>query len=127
MTFAAPYDKPYNHVITGDARGFGDLVTKANLAEIAKYADGIGPWKPYIASFAGAGTTPITTTLVADAHEAGLVVHAYTFRNDSLAAQYGGSAKAEYDQFFLYGVDGVFTDFSDTAFAAREALTLVLP
>ncbi len=127
LTFAAPYDKPYNHVITGDARGFGDLVTKANLAEIATYADGIGPWKPYIASFAGAGATPIPTTLVADAHAAGLLVHAYTFRNDALGSQYAGSPKAEYDQFFLAGVDGVFSDFSDTAFAAREALALVLP
>ena len=43
LTCAAPYDKPYNHATTGDARGFGDLVTKANLAKIAKYADGIGP------------------------------------------------------------------------------------
>ena len=42
-------------------------------------------------------------------------------------AQYAGSAKAEHDQYFLDGEDGVFTDFSDTAFAAREALALVLP
>ena len=48
-------------MITGDARDFGDLVTKANLAEIAKYADAIGPCKPFIASFAGAGARPITT------------------------------------------------------------------
>ena len=61
LTCAAPYDKPYNHVIKGDARDFGNLVTKANLAEIAKYADGIEPCKPFIASFAGAGARPITT------------------------------------------------------------------
>ncbi|MFN0104387.1 MAG: glycerophosphodiester phosphodiesterase [Bryobacteraceae bacterium] len=127
LTFAAPYDKPYNHAVVGDARGFGDLTTPSNLAEIATYADGIGPWKPYIASFAGSNTTPITTSLIADAHAAGLLVHAYTFRNDSLPAQYQGQPKDEYNQFFLYGLDGLFTDFVDTAFAAREALQLVLP
>ena len=58
LTCAAPYDKPYNHVITGDAREFGDR---------------IGPWKPFIASFAGAGARPITTWLVVDAHAAGLL------------------------------------------------------
>ena len=127
LTYAAPYDKPYNHVILGDGRSFGDLVTKANLADIATYANGIGPWKPYIASFAGSSTTPIATSLIEDAHAAGLFVHAYTFRNDSLPAQYQGKPANEYNQFFLYGVDGLFTDFVDTAFAAREALQFVLP
>jgi hypothetical protein len=97
MTFAAPYDKPYNHVILGDSRRFGDLVTKANLADIATYANGIGPWKPYIASFAGSSTTPITTSLIENAHAAGLFVHAYTFRNDSLPAQYQSKPANEYN------------------------------
>lgn len=127
LTFAPPYDKPYNHVIVGDPRGFGDLVTKANLAEIATYAHGIGPWKPYILSYAGASTTPIRQSLIDDAHAAGLMVHAYTFRNDSLPSQYQGKPSNEYDAFFLMGVDGIFTDFPDTAFAAREALSFVLP
>jgi glycerophosphoryl diester phosphodiesterase len=125
LTFAPPYDKPYNHVIVGDPRGFGDLVSKANLADIATYANGIGPWKPFIAAFNG--TNPINSTLVDDAHAAGLMVHAYTFRNDSLPAPYGGKPENEYNRFFLLGVDGVFTDFPDTAFAAREALSFVLP
>ncbi len=127
LTFVAPYDTPYNHVIVGDDRGFGDLVKPTNLADIATYADGIGPWKPFIASFAGSNPTPITTSLIADAHAAGLLVHAYTFRNDALGAQYQGQPKNEYTQFFLLGVDGLFTDFSDTAFEAREALRSVLP
>ena len=43
-----------------------------------------------------------------------LVVH-------RLAPDYQGDPKAEYRQFFEIGVDGVFSDFPDTAFAAREA------
>ena len=127
LTFVPPYDKPYNHVVIGDSRGFADLVKPGGLADIATYADGIGPWKPFIASFAGTNTTPITTSLVNDAHAAGLLVHPYTFRNDSLPAQYAGKPKDEFNQFFLYGVDGLFTDFTDTAFEARQALELVLP
>jgi glycerophosphoryl diester phosphodiesterase len=72
-------------------------------------------------------TTPITRTLISDAHAAGLMVHAYTFRNDSLPAAYQGKPEAEYNAFYLLGVDGIFTDFPDTAFAAREALSFVLP
>ena len=127
LTYAAPYDKPYNHVVVGDARGFGDLVKPANLAEIATYADGIGPWKPYIASFAGTNPAPITTSLIADAHKAGLLVHVYTFRNDSLPAQYNKEPKNEYNQFWVLGVDGLFSDFPDTAFATREAIGPLIP
>jgi len=125
LTYAAPYDKPYNHVVTGDPRGFADLVKPANLADIATYADGIGPWKPYIAGFNA--STPITTTLIADAHAAGLLVHAYTFRNDSLPAQYDGKPQSEYNRFWVLGVDGLFTDFVDTAFATREAIGPLIP
>ena len=126
LTFAAPYDKPYNHVILGDARGFGDLVKPTNLAEIATYADGIGPWKPYITSFAGTNPAPLSTTLITDAHAAGLLVHAYTFRNDALPSVFQ-SPKDEYNLYYLRGVDGVFSDFSDTAFEARESISRVLP
>jgi glycerophosphoryl diester phosphodiesterase len=150
LTYAAPYDKPYNYAVTGDPRGFADLVKPANLADIAKYADGIGPWKRYIVSLRGADANKdgkaddvngdgsvndadkITTTpsaLIANAHAAGLFVHAYTFRNEkgTLASNYKGDPKNEFIQYFLLGVDGVFTDFSDTGVAARTAAEGMLP
>jgi glycerophosphoryl diester phosphodiesterase len=150
LTFAPPYDKPYNYAVTGDPRGFGDLVKPANLADIAKYADGIGPWKRYIVSVRGADanndgkaddvngdgsvndadkqTTP-PSRLIELAHKAGLFVHAYTFRNEksTLAGDYRGDPKNEYIQFFLLGVDGVFSDFADTAVAGRAAAAAMLP
>jgi len=60
-------------------------------------------------------------TLVKDAHNAGLLVHPYTFRNEKrrLAIDYKGDPKLEYKQFFALGIDGLFTDFADTALAAR--------
>jgi glycerophosphoryl diester phosphodiesterase len=143
LTYAAPYDKPFDWAQTGDKRMFSDMVTPAGLAEIKTYADGIGPWKRYIVSVKGtldAGgkvvdvngdgkvndtdtTTMAPTTLVADAHKAGLFVHPYTFRNEKrrLAADYKGDPALEYKHFFALGVDGLFSDFADTALAARAA------
>ena len=93
-----------------------------DLAEIAGYADGIGPDKRLIVPADGAGRLQAPTSLVDDAHLAGLLVHPWTFRSDRqfLAAEYGGDPGKEYDQFFSLGVDGVFSDFADTAVHARD-------
>jgi glycerophosphoryl diester phosphodiesterase len=66
-------------------------------------------------------STQTPKTLIADAHKAGLMVHAYTFRNENrrLAYDYKGDPKAEYLQFYRLGLDGLFSDFADTALAAR--------
>ena len=48
VTLAPPYERPYDFVVTGDKRTNKDLLTKEGLAEIKTYADGVGPWKPYI-------------------------------------------------------------------------------
>jgi len=61
--------------------------------------------------------------LVAEAHKQGLFVHVFTFRNEKrhLASSYRGDPQAEYLQFFRLGVDGVFSEFPDTAVMARAA------
>ena len=66
------------------------------------------------------------TDLVARAHARGLVVHPYTFRNEQrqLVSDFGGNPVNEYLRFYGLGVDGLFTDFPDTAFAAREIFRL---
>ena len=63
------------------------------------------------------------TNVVSDAHKAGLFVHVFIFRNEKkyLAASYNGGPNAEYLRFFRLGIDGVFTDFANTGFAARTA------
>jgi len=141
MTYAPPFDRPYDWQKSGDHRLFKDMVTPPGLAEIRTYADGIGPWKPYIVPVKGrlddAGrlqdinadgqidlrdaSTQAPTSLIADAHRLGLFVHAYTFRNEEryLAHNYSGDPQAEYREFFQLGVDGVFSEFPDTAIAAR--------
>jgi glycerophosphoryl diester phosphodiesterase len=105
-----------------DPRPYAELATPAGLAEIAKYADGIGPDKRMIVPAGPDGRLLSPTSLVQDAHRAGLKVHPWTFRSDSqfLAPEYGGDPEREYHQFFSLGVDGLFSDFSDTAVRARE-------
>ena len=126
--------KPFSWLQAGDPRTFGAMVTPAGLAEIRTYADGIGPWKFYVLPARGldAAGRPVSavaqawnappTTLLRDAHRAGLFVHGYTFRDElpNLTLTYHGDPRAEYDAYFALGIDGVFTDFSTTA---RAALT----
>ena len=143
MSLVAPYDKPYDFAVAGDARTFASLLTPAGLQEVKTYADGIGPWKPYLISskqvdanndgrpddLNGDGKIDERdrvmlppTDVVKNAHAAGLFVHAYTFRSEArrLASDFKGDPKAEYRQFYNLGVDGVFSDFPDHAKAARE-------
>jgi glycerophosphoryl diester phosphodiesterase len=97
------------------------MVTADGLREIATYARGVGLEKRVIIPTLRDGTILPPTTAVADAHAAGLLVHAWTFRSDTqfLARGYGGDPVAEYRAFFALGVDGVFSDFPDHALAAR--------
>jgi glycerophosphoryl diester phosphodiesterase len=114
--------QPWDFAAAGDARMYQDLAAPAGLAEIATYADGIGPDKRMIVPADPGGRLLPPTSLVDDAHRAGLLVHPWTFRSDGtfLAAEYGGDPAREYEQFFALGVDGLFSDFSDTAVGARE-------
>jgi glycerophosphoryl diester phosphodiesterase len=142
VVLAAPSERPYDFVVKNDARTFADMLTPAGLKDIKTYADGIGPWKPYLASAAhvmGGDGKPKdlnndgkiddrdrvalpATSVIKDAHAAGLFVHAFTFRNEAkrLFSDYAGDPKAEYEKFYALGVDGLFSDFPDTAVAARK-------
>ena len=146
LTFARPFDKPYDWVVAGRPGLFSDLLTPAGLAEVRTYADGIGPWKPYIRSSAciriqagacldanGDGKVNDAdrvllppTDLVQRAHALGLLVHPYTFRSEQrrLASDYAGNPASEYLMFYELGVDGVFSDFADDAVAARVQFLL---
>ncbi|WBY16748.1 glycerophosphodiester phosphodiesterase [Erythrobacteraceae bacterium WH01K] len=94
---------------------YADMVSPAGLAEISAYADGIGA--PVDLLFGPAGTA---LPVIADAKEAGLLVHAWTVRKENafLPEQLrgrGGPAQTGCDE-SLYatlassGIDGVFTD-----------------
>lgn len=141
ITYAAPFDRPYDWAVAGRAGTFGDLVTPAGLAEVRAYADGVGPWKPYLISAActnvvagrcadanGDGLVNdadrrllAPTAVIANAHAQGLFVHTWTFRSEQrrLASDYRGMPANEYLAFYEAGIDGLFSDFPDTAVVAR--------
>jgi glycerophosphoryl diester phosphodiesterase len=136
--------QPADFVKSGDKRTYADLQTPAGLAEIKTYADAIGPWKRQIVSVKGTDanndgkaddingdgvvndadkTLLPSTTLITDAHKAGLLVHLYTLRNEGqyLAADYKGNPEAEVAQFISLGIDGYFDDFPGTGDKVRDA------
>jgi glycerophosphoryl diester phosphodiesterase len=140
LDFTAPYDRPYDWTASGQpallARTFAWLTTNEGLKDVASYAYGIGPWKRYIVSTvanpngSGPGEASLAlanpSDLITRAHQAGLKVHTWTFRNEQrrLAGNYAGNPVNEYVQFYKLGIDGVFADFADTAVAARTLYQL---
>jgi glycerophosphoryl diester phosphodiesterase len=148
LDYTAPFDRPYDWTVSGNpvlqSRTFGFFATNAGLDEIATYADVISPWKTYIVPTTGTDANgdgaaddvtgdgvvderdrklKLPTSLIRRAHRRGLQVHTWTFRSEPkrLASDYHGDPFAEYSLFFALGVDGVFSDFPDTAVAARDA------
>lgn len=124
------------------------------LAEIATYADGVGPEKNLIVSRGK------KIRFIEHAHKMKLFVHPWTFRDDqpnenigiipvvvinvpsgdvrdfsealkemdmkkAVSKEYSANEKteAELRVFFGNGVDGVFTDFPDTAVRVRETVS----
>jgi glycerophosphoryl diester phosphodiesterase len=98
------------------------LRSPEGLAEVATYADGIGPWLNQIYLGRDEAGEVLLSDLAARAHALGLLVHPYTFRRDELPA--GISSFGELlDIFFTQaGVDGVFTDFPDIVCHYLQAL-----
>jgi glycerophosphoryl diester phosphodiesterase len=128
-------DSPNLSPADNSGKTYGEIATAAGLKDVAKYADGVGPFKDYIIPRDASNHSLPPTSFVADAHAAGLVVHPYTFRNENqfLPAEdrkgdpadpnfpnLYGDAFAEDKRFFAAGVDGIFTDNSDTGVAARR-------
>ncbi|MFF6983270.1 glycerophosphodiester phosphodiesterase [Streptomyces sp. NPDC008343] len=122
--------RPWDFVETGDPRTVADLVKPAGLREIASYAQGIGPTLDLIIPKDANGNLTQPTTLVADAHKVGLILHPYTMRNENpflptsfrkgTDADAYGDVFGAYKTYFATGIDGVFTDNPDTGLLARE-------
>ncbi|NED99660.1 glycerophosphodiester phosphodiesterase [Phytoactinopolyspora halotolerans] len=129
--------RPYDWEHHGHGRTFADLLTPAGLQEVSRYASAIGVHKSLVIPRDPDGRLARSNGLVAHAHDAGLAVHAWTFRNENAflpsehrrgaqAAMFG-DAFAEYAAYFNAGVDGVFTDHPDTAITARNEFAALVP
>lgn len=97
---------------------YAQMLTREGLATVATYADGIGPAKTQVIPVVD-GRLGQPTSLVTDAHAAGLVVHPYTFRPEARYRPTDLDPVAEVRAYLAAGVDGVFCDRAEDGVAAR--------
>ena len=107
-----------------------DLVQPEGLAEIASYADGIGPGSDLIIPRDKDGRSLEPTSLVGDAHDAGLKVHPWTIRRENLFLptelrkgddpRDTGDVASQIRQYIELGVDGLFSDNPREAVQVRD-------
>jgi glycerophosphoryl diester phosphodiesterase len=126
---------PFDHLKTGIGVTYQMMTAQPGLQMIARYAVGIGPHKGLIAPRDAQGRTLPVTDLIARAHDAGLLVHPWTFRAENYFLPQDlrrgepsapdfqllhGAAGQELEAFYALGVDGVFADFPDLAVKSRR-------
>ncbi len=124
VQLVAAQGAPYDRVQAGDPCTYAALVSPDGLREVAGYAAGIGVPTSVVGGRSG------TPGLVDTAHAEGLVVHAWTVRDENrfLDAAYRvgddpharGNAAAQTQALLDAGVDGIITDHADTAVEARR-------
>ena len=130
VLLAAPGRRVGDPLAPEGTRWCADLQTRDALASLAGTIDAIGPHKSLVLQARGDGSLGPGTALVDEAHEAGLAVHAWTYRaeNAFLAPPHRcgddptahGRLVDELRAAFEAGVDGVFTDHADVGVLARE-------
>lgn len=113
---------------SADGHDYAAMATADGLKAVARYAFGIGPEKIMVIPRDSFGRLGTPTTLVADAHAAGLEVHPWTFRPENyflpLELKSGfdprspGNIDAEIRAYLATGIDGLFSDSTAAAVAA---------
>jgi glycerophosphoryl diester phosphodiesterase len=104
---------PFDFVAAGDRRMYADLIAPKGLADIAKYANAIGPNKSLIIPRDANNALTSPTSLVRDAHAVGLGVHPWTFRAEKNFLPANHDLPSELRAFLATGIDGFFTDHPD--------------
>lgn len=112
----------------GAAPSYAAMVTPDGLRDVARYAWGIGPDKAML--WQGGAQDDAPSTLVADAHAAGLRVHPWTFRAENVFVRAPcrrgddprahGDVAGEIAAALAQGIDGFFTDFPAIGVTTRD-------
>ena len=130
-----PAMQPADLAAAGSSKTYAAMLTRAGLAEIASYADVVAPQLRRVIPLSDDGTLAPPTTLVRDAHDAGLLLRVWTFRPENHflapcfrgpggdAARHEAGALAEISAYLAAGIDGFFTD--DPALGRRAVDAMV--
>jgi glycerophosphoryl diester phosphodiesterase len=113
--------QPADIAKAGGTLTYAQMMTPAGLKDIAGYADGIGPELRSIIPLDAKGALGTPTSLVRDAHAAGLMVIPYTFRPENHFqasnlrkgadnARNAEGSIAEMRAYLATGIDAFFTD-----------------
>jgi glycerophosphoryl diester phosphodiesterase len=115
-------------MLVGSGAAPVDVKSAAGIKAISAFAEGLGPEWPLVVPTVEGRLGP-ATSLVADAHAAGLAVHPWTVRAENVflplklrkgtAPADHGDVDAVYKALFAAGVDGLFSDFPGLAVKAR--------
>ena len=100
---------------------YADMITPKGLAELATYADWAAVETAMVIPRTAAGVAGAPTSLVADAHAAGLKIVVWTFRAEDMfvPTDYRGDLPGWIRRFYDLDVDAVFSDFPGVAVQAR--------
>jgi len=90
-------------------------LTLLSLSDVASFADGLGV-------LINNSSYAVTQSFIAQAHAAGLLVHGWTFAQADATL-----ANAEYKSYLGMGMDGMFSNYSDLAVAARDQFISSVP
>ena len=101
---------------------FTHLRTPSGIAEVAKYAQAVGPHLSHVISGIDERGGPRVTPFVSLAHDQGMQVHAYTVRADDLPAYVTSFNQLMELLIRDADVDGVFSDFPDRSRHCLQAL-----
>ena len=125
--------RPADVALAGGSLTYGEMVSSRGLRDMARYADVVAPITRAVIPLGPDERLAKPTTLVADAHAAGLQVVTWTFRpenaflaadfrnGDGPAARNEAGSVAEMWRYLETGIDGLFSDDSALARAAISA------
>jgi len=128
VQLVAPTGQPFDFTLAGDKRTYLDLMSDTGLAEIATYADAIGPHKGMVVQFSGRNA--VDSGLARRARAKALGIHVWTLRaeNEFLPvdlrsagdAAAPGDLQTEIQALLDAGITGFFSDHPDLAVRTRD-------
>ncbi len=116
-----PEKRTGDAIASGGTLTYGAMLSAGGLADVAGYADWIAPWSRTLMPETADGRLAPPQPIIADAHRAGLLVGAYTFRPEpqflpaslrqcGAALRCESGSVAEIRAYLAAGLDGFFTD-----------------